>query len=206
MFNRENKYYFYNFLIVCFLFLISGMPFFKSLNLIFLDKLQGFADVSEDIVIIGIDDRSFKEFGNWPWSDEIFSDFVQKVNTAQVNTLAFDILFLNEDENDYRDFKDQLGKSNMDVVFASKLGNNSVVKSSLADQSRTFTGFVNLPQEDDGKIRKFNPNAMINNTCYNSFSLAIYKNAKNQLSKNCNTDPVIFNYSNQNFNYYSFIL
>src|SRR3989344_1713435 len=169
MFNRENKYYIYNFLIASFLFLISGVPFFKSLNLIFLDKLQGFADVSGDVVIIGIDDRSFKEFGTWPWSDEIFSDFVQKINSVNVNTLAFDILFLNENENDYRDFKEQLNKGNLDVVLASKLGNNTIVNSPLAVTGKTLNGFVNLPQEDDGKIRKFNPNILFNNTCYYSF-------------------------------------
>ncbi|OGC50172.1 hypothetical protein A3A69_00980 [candidate division WWE3 bacterium RIFCSPLOWO2_01_FULL_37_15] len=205
MFNRENKYYIYNFLIASFLFLISGVPFFKSLNLIFLDKLQGFADVSGDVVIIGIDDRSFKEFGTWPWSDEIFSDFVQKINSASVNTLAFDILFLNENENDYRDFKEQLNNGNLDVVLASKLGNNTIVNSPLAEAGKTLNGFVNLPQEDDGKIRKFNPNILFNNTCYDSFSLTIYKNAKNKLDKNCVTEPIIFNYSNQSFTYYSFV-
>lgn len=54
----------------------------------------------QDIVIIGIDDRSLKAIGRWPWPRQVHAQLLDKLTTAGVAAVAFDIMFSEADSAD----------------------------------------------------------------------------------------------------------
>ena len=49
--------------------------------------------VSGDIVLVGIDEKSLKEVGRWPWPRDVYADLVRKIDAAGVRVQLHDIVF-----------------------------------------------------------------------------------------------------------------
>ncbi|MBI3017143.1 MAG: CHASE2 domain-containing protein, partial [Deltaproteobacteria bacterium] len=77
------------------------IPFLKSLALkVNVDakfKLRGNRPLSEDIVIVAIDDKSIEKFGRWPWNRTVLAEGLQKMAHANPKTIAFDMVFSEPD-------------------------------------------------------------------------------------------------------------
>ena len=59
--------------------------------------LRGEKEVSPNVVIIDIDEKSLKEIGQWPWSRNIISKLLNNLNNAKIGIIGFDIVFAEED-------------------------------------------------------------------------------------------------------------
>jgi len=86
----------------------------------------------EDIIVIGIDEDSLKEYGKFPWDRDVYIPFLQHVSGAK--TITFDIMFNAVSQNQENDklFAEQLKKLD-NVILAASL----VTETNL---SRTFRG------------------------------------------------------------------
>ena len=54
---------------------------FYGLELFLEDTLFSTKPISEEIVIIAIDDKSIQEIGQWPWPREVFSILITKLES-----------------------------------------------------------------------------------------------------------------------------
>lgn len=52
---------------------------------------------SNSIIIIDIDEKSLKEFGQWPWSRDKLAQIVTNLNLSKVAAIGMDIVFAEED-------------------------------------------------------------------------------------------------------------
>lgn len=74
----------------------------------------------EDIIVIGIDEQSLRQYGQFPWERDVYVPFLEKVSEARV--IAFDIMFntYSRDAESDRQFAEALaGMDN--VILATSL-------------------------------------------------------------------------------------
>jgi adenylate cyclase len=56
---------------------------------------------NKQVVIINIDEKSLGEIGHWPWNRDVIADIVDNLfEYYQINTLGFDIVFAESDEDE----------------------------------------------------------------------------------------------------------
>jgi len=62
----------------------------KSFDLILQSETK---EVSPDIGVITIDEKSIEKYGQWPWDRRVLADLVVKLREAQVGIIVMPILF-----------------------------------------------------------------------------------------------------------------
>lgn len=79
----------------------------------------------EDIIVIGIDEESLRQYGKFPWEREVYVPLLQRLEQAKV--VAFDIMFNTESQN-----------PEADRLFAGELArhDNVILPSSLELETR----------------------------------------------------------------------
>ncbi len=93
-------------------------PYIKeTLRLKSFDILQINQDrsISNDIVIINIDEKSIEKYGQWPWKRSVMADIVDRVRANEGGVIVFPVLFSEQD---------RLGG---DEEFAAAIQDNGVV-------------------------------------------------------------------------------
>lgn len=73
---------------------------FFSLNSRFMDFLfiiRGELPKSDKVVIVDIDEKSLKQYGQWPWSRDLVSKLIYKISNAGAGIIGLDIVFAEED-------------------------------------------------------------------------------------------------------------
>ena len=90
--------FYYLITLVLLFFLLNNNIIYTSNNSFF-DILSGTNTVSSNIVIVKIDDKSLQKIGQWPWNKKIFNDALIKIEKDSPRVVAYDILFL-ENQND----------------------------------------------------------------------------------------------------------
>lgn len=58
------------------------------------------ADATDQIVVIGIDDRSLNAIGPWPWPRDVHARLIQALHHAGSGPVAYDVLFMEPREGD----------------------------------------------------------------------------------------------------------
>lgn len=204
------RFYFVGFLLFVLSIAVFRITFFTQINSQFIDYLHGDIVPSEDIVIIGIDDKSLKEIGAWPWDRSVYADALKNIENPAV--LGFDILFLEEREGD-NIFIDELRKVSYDVILASKFSDGEIRKSVLTGEN-IADGYVNYITDNDGKVRSASLFVTDNsNYCQGSFAFNIVSKFLNIEYDKCEIDlvnvddnnQIKFNYTDKSFQYYSFV-
>ncbi|MFW6121554.1 MAG: CHASE2 domain-containing protein [Petrotogales bacterium] len=120
-----------------------------------------------DIVIVAIDDKSFRELGMFPWPRSYYAEVLDYLNQSSV--IGVDIIFdlATDAENDSK-LADSIKTGN--VVLAAEYTSFSFINGELYGVSLLKpndalgttgvdfeTGFVNLYQDSDGVVRSFTP-------------------------------------------------
>jgi len=75
-------------------------PLFRYLELRFYDTVLREYPISRpaaDVIIVDIDERSLKEFGQWPWPRSIVADLLKKINAHGPSVIGVDLLFAEPD-------------------------------------------------------------------------------------------------------------
>jgi len=88
-------------IVATFLYLEQN-SFFENFNNkirdVFFD-IRGDLNVSHNIVIVDIDEKSLRELGQWPWSRDIVAQILQNLTKAEVGIIGLDIVFAEVDKS-----------------------------------------------------------------------------------------------------------
>jgi adenylate cyclase len=72
------------------------LPLFHLLELKSYDfkvRARGERPITDQVVIVAVDEKSLKEKGRWPWPRTYMADLVEKISGAGAAVIGFDILF-----------------------------------------------------------------------------------------------------------------
>src|SRR3989344_6057629 len=121
------------------------------------DKFFLKKNISDEIVILAVDNESISQIGQWPWSRSIFANAVSKLQRAKV--IGIDINFSESSKSD----------PSGDFVFASVLSNsepevilpiqwepatNATVKALPIFSKDILQGLVNISVDEGGTVRR----------------------------------------------------
>lgn len=132
----------------------------KSYDLRF-KSLRGSLPATPEIGIIKIDDKSIAELGRFPWSRTQYVDLLNRLSSAGVKAVLFDIIF-SESESQSADTAFAVAvkrAGNVGLAVAFDLDkNNLVVKSTHTlgpiEQGAMGVGHINFVPEEDGVNRR----------------------------------------------------
>ncbi len=165
--NKLTKTLFVSFFISAIVALLMVTGFLDTWESKISDAFYAPGDPLDEIVIIAIDDYSFRELGMFPWPRSYFAMVIENLNHSSV--IGVDIIFdlATDTENDSK-LADSLKKGT--VILATEYTsfsyrNDELYGESLLKPNATLgvpgidfeTGFVNLYQDSDGVIRSFPP-------------------------------------------------
>jgi adenylate cyclase len=109
--------------------------------------LRGPIEPSGNVVIVDIDERSLKEFGQWPWQRYKVAQILQNLTDAGAGIIGLDIVFAEYDNSNPAKVLKELGMptdnvQDFDEIFAQTVGTTP-----------TIVGYVfRLEKEDDNAI------------------------------------------------------
>lgn len=177
-----------HFVLVALLAFVSGLFVHNSLlwrwdNLLYDAQLSFWTrSVSDEIIIIAIDDESLRELGRWPWSRSIHASLIEKLEPESPRAIGLDIIFSEPDaSNPEADalLARALRASGKVVlpVFMSRKSNNSFPIEALplpefADSAAAL-GHVHLDIGADGIARRVYLREGIGEPYWKHFSLAL---------------------------------
>ena len=98
----------------------------KSFDLLFQSQEK---EVSQDIAIVTIDEKSMEVYGQWPWKRDVLAGVIEELRAAEVGVIVLPILFAEED---------RLGG---DEIFAEALNGNFVVVAQTGSHQTTQNGY-----------------------------------------------------------------
>lgn len=98
----------------------------------FMFVLRGELPKSDNVVIVDIDEKSLKEYGQWPWSRNIFAKLLYKLSDAGAGIIGLDIVFAEEDRTSPYRFASKFPQlknrlENYDAILANALTQTPVV-------------------------------------------------------------------------------
>lgn len=134
--------------------MFAGSPFGKNATDRVYDVLRT-TETRDEVVIIGIDDKSLQEFGAWPWNRSVFAQLQNVLTGNNVKVSVYDILFFEPRAGD-ADFQESLSLATKPVVLASKFENKTYLSSYLVTGSTTSrSALANVEPDTDGKVREY---------------------------------------------------
>lgn len=156
------------------------------------------AEVTDNIVVIAIDDASLNIYGATPaeWSRDVFADVVERLVLKNPRVVAFDLLFSEEEAEDDAFAQALLNlrqNQNRTRVVIADAGVNITTNRNQADNATSaiyfyndlplsqtireavnYQGYVNTIPDIDGVIRRSPSVVRVNNQQGLSFSMATY--------------------------------
>ena len=86
-------------------------------------------EISQDIAILTIDEKSMEVYGQWPWKRDVLAGVIEELRAAEVGVIVLPILFSEED---------RLGG---DEELANALKDNFVVVGQVGSHQTTQNGY-----------------------------------------------------------------
>lgn len=141
--------------ITCLLFLFAISQRGEDLSQQFIDTIRTTKNRNE-VIIIGIDDKSLQSIGAWPFDRKVFANLTKKLDAGEAKAIVYDILFLEPRHGD-DEFKAELQTVHAPVIFASKIEKEKYLESFLNTKNNPniFSALSNVTPDIDGKIRKY---------------------------------------------------
>ena len=175
-------------LLVAILASVSGIFVHSSLlwrwdNLLYDAQLSLWTrNVSDEIIIIAIDDESLRELGRWPWSRSIHASLIDKLELESPRAIGLDIIFSEPDASDpqadvllARAIKAS-GKVVLPIFMSQKSNNSFPIETlplpELARNAAAF-GHVHMDISADGIARRVYLKEGIGEPYWKHFSLAL---------------------------------
>lgn len=156
--SKHTAYAFLAIIILC-----SGMfslGIFSSFQNRLSDTVMGGKAISEDIIIVAIDDASLQEVGRWPWKRTNFSLLIQQIGEPSV--VGIDVAFLEPTEDDTILAQEFEGKKIILVSEYTKFDRDRKdVKGRelllpAEDLRHIESGYANIVADTDGIVRSVN--------------------------------------------------
>lgn len=130
----------------------------------------------QDVVIVGVDDKSLQALGSWPWDRKIFADLTKKLDSYGVKAIVYDVLFLEPRSGDSF-FKDELANVQTKVIFAGKVDHSTYLSSFFVqpDNRFLFSTISNVNPDTDGKVRKYPSDVKQGGKCIFGLSEQVFR-------------------------------
>ncbi|PVV20251.1 MAG: hypothetical protein B6D79_14680, partial [gamma proteobacterium symbiont of Ctena orbiculata] len=83
-------------------YLISGNAAVQRIDLLLYDYFLNLQDnrVSDEVLVVAIDDASLNNLGQWPWSRRVHGQMLDRLTDMGAKAVAFDILFAESETAD----------------------------------------------------------------------------------------------------------
>lgn len=200
--------------IIVLMALILSLPFFNQLNLLILDRFKGGLTPRSEIVLVGIDDRSLKELGAWPWNRDIIAKAIDNISAAKASVVGVDIVFFEKRSGDDV-LQNSLNNSKIPIVLGNKILEGQENRT-IFEAPKVTQAFTNISPDLDGKVRQTKFYESLDSKCIPSLAFEIskqYFRHKNELScldtqslgPNLKLNQIVdFNYSTTKFRSVSF--
>jgi adenylate cyclase len=82
----------------------------------YLFVIRGELPKSQNVVIVDIDEKSLKKYGQWPWSRDVVADLLYALDDAEVGIIGLDIVFAEEDRTSPHRFSAYLNNTTHQLV------------------------------------------------------------------------------------------
>lgn len=136
--------------------------YFSSYRAKFTDKLFLDRGVSEEIIIVAIDNQSIQRLGRWPWPRKIHAEFLDILKNGKPRAIGLDVAFLEEAEDDQllSAALASLGNVVLPLEIDLEGSDSDYLKVARARlpvpqlEKAARTGFTNTPVDKDGVLRK----------------------------------------------------
>ncbi|MBP5445871.1 MAG: adenylate/guanylate cyclase domain-containing protein [Acholeplasmatales bacterium] len=190
----------YSIIITLFMILVMATNMFKGLDNLTYDHIYEKENTySEEIVIVGIDDKTLSNLGAFtPSYRSYFADVIDKINTYNPAVIGVDILFtgVNVDNPEYDTKLTTAATNTKNIVFAAEFKSGDKIVDDMHEKDITYTlpydelyneigdeslGFVNVISDGDSVVRHARVSAKLNDTYYSSFGEQIYKKYANEM-------------------------
>ncbi len=158
----------------------------SSQDLLF--HVRGANHPSQPIIIIGVDEKSQKKLGPWPFPRDIHGALIERLSKARA--IGFDFLFVATTEHDGQ-FSSALGKGPPSVLAVANDIENSLLFPSKDISEYSSHGHVETFRSGDGIVRKVQ---LQQNENVPSFALALYRLAGFSEEIRGSNEPRLINY------------
>lgn len=196
--------------LLLFLNFIGIFDFLELKTYDFRFKIRALAEQSPrprpDISIIAIDNESLAEIGKWPWPRKEFAKLIEILKKQGVKKTVFDVIMSEEDEDD-EILKSVMVKSkNIILPYTLEYSGNKLTRVSyptktlsrgLINQIPTTLGFINIPIDKDGYLRRARLSVSDNKKTYYSIAV-LMSDVDSQFLKAY--PEILINYTNKQFN------
>jgi adenylate cyclase len=126
------------------------------------DKIFSKEDVSNNVIIIAIDEKSIQNYGQWPWHRSRHADLIEKLEKNNVKVIGYDFTF-SERSSDDEYFLETIKKyDNLVFPFEGNLKLEKNQKAVFSDflfplkeiRENSLFGFTTLVPDFDAKVRR----------------------------------------------------
>jgi predicted signal transduction protein with EAL and GGDEF domain len=180
---------------------LSAQKTLQRLDLIIYDLLLPFESptMSDDIVIIAIDDASINELGRWPWTRERHAELLNMLTPVSPRAIGFDLLFSEAEQNNQADarFARAIADNNQTALVVAPIQETEDARISerlpipdLAIEAAAL-GHVDVELDIDGITRHFYLHAGLGNPHWPSIALAMLKIGKQAPDTGFLSSPIL---------------
>jgi CHASE2 domain-containing sensor protein/two-component sensor histidine kinase len=135
---------------------------------------------SDRVLIVAIDDSSLAELGPWPWPRKTHAALIDRLTTAGVGAVAYDVMFLEPDpKGDDAALATSLRRSGRTVlpllqVSPGEMGRavRSIPPLPALATGAAMLGQVNIAPDADGVVRRVSSRVADNGVCWLQLALA----------------------------------
>ncbi|MDI9245114.1 CHASE2 domain-containing protein [Marinobacter sp. CHS3-4] len=144
-------------------------------------------ELSPDIALVAIDERSLDELGKWPWPRDLHASLIDKLDAAGAETIVFDILFAESSAEDATLASAMSAHGQVILPLhlsppsSSRLMTEYMPVPLLADAARSL-GHAHVELDEDGVARGLYLQNGIGNRLWPSLSLAVLNDSVVTLS------------------------
>ena len=113
----------------------ANPSFVKAISFLSFDLYQKIFPLkkeSSEVVIIDIDEKSLKKFGQFPWNRSVFARIIENVNTAKPKAIGFDVFFSEKDRQSPEEIIKSYNLIPTDVTQIQKIkGHDEILREEL---------------------------------------------------------------------------
>lgn len=175
-------------LIIKFIFLVIIVLFFLLDFLEFIDLrlsdilYRNERSIENEIVIVGIDDKSLQEYGRWPWKRSIIAKAIDNLSKGKPSVIGIDIIYSEESTIDKQDDESLVSASKKAgniiysayAIFEDNI-NYKLVLPFKNLRKASDIGIINVAPDNDGILRRTFLGYKYNDEMYKSFAYKVYE-------------------------------
>ncbi|MCM8774870.1 MAG: CHASE2 domain-containing protein [Candidatus Omnitrophica bacterium] len=166
-------------------FLVFALDHFRLIDFHELDasdlrfRLRGRELAHEDLVIVEIDNASLASIGKWPWPPSIHGVLIDILSRYRPRLILYDMLFMeaNSDKTEDEKLTEAMGRAGnvlLPFYFYSENPFRAFLPLPILMESARGIGFLNLPVDRDGHVRRMRVSVTGEDEDYDSMPVLAY--------------------------------